>query len=195
VKPLHYWDYWCWLAGAEKLAVIKKRPSEIFWEVFPESTEKVCSRGSHGCTLGWQLDLIMCKSHPGGTGFEGMKGSWRAASACHWWGCSLSCNWWHRIEEVKQRSWGLAPWREPMRGYWWSLGPSCAGSLVGGSVFVSSMSPGWLILWVFFWCPWPLWFLQSFLPVSSSRTPQARPTVWLWVSASKLLLTLFWFKN
>ena len=25
----------------------------------------------------------MCKSHPGGTGFEGMKGSWRAAEARH----------------------------------------------------------------------------------------------------------------
>lgn len=25
----------------------------------------------------------MCESHPGGTGFEGMKGSWGAAVACH----------------------------------------------------------------------------------------------------------------
>ena len=25
----------------------------------------------------------MCKSHPGGTGFEGRKGSWRAAEAWH----------------------------------------------------------------------------------------------------------------
>ena len=25
----------------------------------------------------------MCKSHPGGTGLEGMKGSWRAAGAWH----------------------------------------------------------------------------------------------------------------
>jgi hypothetical protein len=31
-----------------------------------------------------QLDLVMCKSHPGSTGFEGMKGSWRAAEAWHW---------------------------------------------------------------------------------------------------------------
>jgi hypothetical protein len=31
-----------------------------------------------------QLDLVMCKNHPGGTGFEGMKGSWRAAEA---WDC------------------------------------------------------------------------------------------------------------
>ena len=31
-----------------------------------------------------QWDLVMCKSHPGGTGFEGMKGSWRAAEA---WRC------------------------------------------------------------------------------------------------------------
>jgi len=30
-----------------------------------------------------QLDLVMCKSHPGGSGFEGMKASWRAAEAGH----------------------------------------------------------------------------------------------------------------
>ena len=30
------------------------------------------------------LDLVKCKSHSGGTGFEGMKGSWRAAEA---WNC------------------------------------------------------------------------------------------------------------
>jgi hypothetical protein len=31
-----------------------------------------------------QLDLVMCKTCPGGTGFEGMKGSWRVAVA---WYC------------------------------------------------------------------------------------------------------------
>jgi hypothetical protein len=30
-----------------------------------------------------QQDLVMCTSHPGGTGFEGMKGSFRAAEARH----------------------------------------------------------------------------------------------------------------
>ena len=30
-----------------------------------------------------QRDLVICKSHPGGTGFEGMKGSCRAAEARH----------------------------------------------------------------------------------------------------------------
>jgi hypothetical protein len=29
------------------------------------------------------LDLVMCKSLPGGTGFEGIKGSSRAAEAWH----------------------------------------------------------------------------------------------------------------
>jgi hypothetical protein len=29
------------------------------------------------------LDLVICKSYPGGTGFEGMKGSCRAAEAWH----------------------------------------------------------------------------------------------------------------
>jgi hypothetical protein len=30
-----------------------------------------------------QWDLVMCKGYPGGTGFEGMKGSHRAAEARH----------------------------------------------------------------------------------------------------------------
>jgi hypothetical protein len=30
-----------------------------------------------------QLNLVMCKSHPGGTGFEGMKVSRRTAEAWH----------------------------------------------------------------------------------------------------------------
>jgi hypothetical protein len=30
-----------------------------------------------------QQDLVMCKGHPDGTGFEGMKGSRRAAEARH----------------------------------------------------------------------------------------------------------------
>jgi hypothetical protein len=30
-----------------------------------------------------QLDLVMCKNHPDDTGFEVMKGSWRAAETWH----------------------------------------------------------------------------------------------------------------
>jgi hypothetical protein len=45
---------------------------------FPESTKKLCSRDSQGCIL------IICKHHPGDVGFEGMKGSQRAAEACHY---------------------------------------------------------------------------------------------------------------
>ena len=30
-----------------------------------------------------QRDLVICKGHPGGTGFEGMKGSHKAAEARH----------------------------------------------------------------------------------------------------------------
>jgi hypothetical protein len=30
-----------------------------------------------------QLDFVMYKTHPGGTGFEGMKKSWRTAGAWH----------------------------------------------------------------------------------------------------------------
>lgn len=39
-----------------------------------------------------------------------------------------------------------------------------------------------LILWVFMWCPWPLWFLQCCLSILS-RIPWARPNVWQWVCA------------
>jgi hypothetical protein len=49
--------------------------------VFPESTEKLCSKGCHGCTSCWQSDLIMDKNHPGDTGFE----TWRGSS---WWEAS-----------------------------------------------------------------------------------------------------------
>jgi hypothetical protein len=42
-----YWDNWCWLAGAKKLMVIKKRPASLRWNllgsVFWES-KKLCSR-------------------------------------------------------------------------------------------------------------------------------------------------------
>lgn len=54
-----------------------------------------------------------------------MKSSWGwalwEAMEGHWWRCSLSCSWWLRTESVMQRSWDLAPWREPERAYWWSL--------------------------------------------------------------------------
>ena len=36
-----------------------------------------------GLYLELQLDLVMCKGNPDGTGFEGMKCSWRAAEAWH----------------------------------------------------------------------------------------------------------------
>jgi hypothetical protein len=35
-----------------------------------------------------RLNLVMCKSHPGGTGFEGMEESRRAAEA---WHCERPC--------------------------------------------------------------------------------------------------------
>ena len=31
-----------------------------------------------------QQDSVMCKNHPTGTDFEGMKGSWKAAEAWHY---------------------------------------------------------------------------------------------------------------
>jgi hypothetical protein len=67
-----------------------------------------------------QRDLVMCKSYPGGTGFEGMKGSHRAAEALHceweameghWWRCILSCNWWPRNEGVMQKELRLSTMR------------------------------------------------------------------------------------
>jgi hypothetical protein len=43
VNPLLFWDSGCWSAEAEKLAV---GLGEVFWEAFPESTQKLCSRSS-----------------------------------------------------------------------------------------------------------------------------------------------------
>ena len=50
--------------------------------MFSESTEAVFQRQPRLDFVLW-LDLVMCKSYPGGTGFEGMKGSCRAAEALH----------------------------------------------------------------------------------------------------------------
>jgi hypothetical protein len=53
-----------------------------------------------------------------------MQSSWGSAMweviEGNWWRCSLSCNWWPRTELIMQRNWGLAPRREPVRGYCWS---------------------------------------------------------------------------
>jgi hypothetical protein len=43
--------------------------------------------------------------------WEAMEGYWY----------SLSYKWWTKFEGVTQRSWGLPPWRDPMRGYWGSI--------------------------------------------------------------------------
>ena len=51
----------------------------VFWE----HKETVFQRQTR-LYLMLQLYLVMCKSHPAGTGFEGMKGSWRAAEARHY---------------------------------------------------------------------------------------------------------------
>ena len=48
--------------------------SEIFWEVYSESSNKRVQ------TLNWQLKFVTYKNHPDGTGFEGMN-SQREAEA------------------------------------------------------------------------------------------------------------------
>jgi hypothetical protein len=50
--------------------------------VFSESTEAVFQIEPRLYLVLW-LDLVICKIYPGGTGFEGMKGSHRAAEAQH----------------------------------------------------------------------------------------------------------------
>jgi hypothetical protein len=113
------------LAGAKKLAVTKKKRQVLLkWNlrgsVFWEHKEVVFQRWPRL----YLVDLVMCKNHPGSAGFEGMKLGEQLSLATvqlHWWRCSLSCSWWPRTEGVTQRSWGLAPWRETIRDYWWSL--------------------------------------------------------------------------
>ena len=78
-----YWDCWCWLAGAKKLVMIKKRPASLRWNLgsaFWKHKETVFQRE----TSCWQLYLVMYMNQPNGTGFEGMKGSWRAAEAWYY---------------------------------------------------------------------------------------------------------------
>jgi hypothetical protein len=45
--------------------------------------QRVCVPEIDKVVLLLQRDLVMCNGHPGGTGFEGMKGSHRAAEARH----------------------------------------------------------------------------------------------------------------
>ena len=54
----------------------------MFWDEFSEITEAVFQRQPKLYLVLW-LDLVMYKSHLCGTGFEGMKGSCRAAEAQH----------------------------------------------------------------------------------------------------------------
>lgn len=75
MKPLLYGNGRYWLAGAETLAVIKKRPVSsriVNLALFSQgqNTEAVDQRGPN---------LIMCKGQPTGSAFESMKGAWRAA--------------------------------------------------------------------------------------------------------------------
>lgn len=108
MKLLCYWDKWCWLARAKKLALIKKRPASLrlnlLGSVSWEHKESEIQRESK-LYLVLQLCLFMSKSHPGGTCFEGMKGLWKAAEAGH---CgnpgkaigegAACCSWWPRTE-------------------------------------------------------------------------------------------------
>jgi hypothetical protein len=53
----------------------QNQQGEIFTEVVSGSTKKLCSRDSLYLYFVLQLYLEIRKSHPGGTDFEGMKGS------------------------------------------------------------------------------------------------------------------------
>lgn len=41
------------------------------------------SRADDVCTFCGQLNLVMCKSYVGGTGFEDINESWISAESCH----------------------------------------------------------------------------------------------------------------
>ena len=122
-----------------------------------------------------------------------MKNSWGLALweviEGHWRRCNLRCSWWPRTEGVRQRIWCLAPWREPMRGYWWSLvgveNPSvlkmpepwdtCWGKLLTGSrtspgessLLQSTKMEKGVEIWRLLWHqPWRcrVWNLPSWFP-------------------------------
>lgn len=77
VKPLSYWDNWCWSVGAEKLAVDKKRLASPRWNLLGSVSSEAVFQKWPRFYLELAADLGSEKSHPGGTNFEHIKGSWR----------------------------------------------------------------------------------------------------------------------
>lgn len=79
-----YWNNWYWLAGIEKLVVIKKRWQSLRWKplgsVFWMHKEAMFQRE----TWWLHLELIICKNNPGGICFEGIKGTWGTDEAWHY---------------------------------------------------------------------------------------------------------------
>lgn len=85
------------------------------WEVFPHGQHKetVIEKGP---TLHFVLAKLSCVNLPGGTGFEGMQGSWRAAEALTRWESQDRSLWRYRLHW--RRSWGLKrSWREDEAWY------------------------------------------------------------------------------
>lgn len=97
------WVTWCWSPGAKILAMIKKRPASLSWNVlWNQSTEKLCSRAGQGCSPFWQSELVcvrvtwvalvwkpegVMESSLGLALWEDRKGHWRRHSLCGSWGC------------------------------------------------------------------------------------------------------------
>jgi hypothetical protein len=64
--------------------VIKKRPvTEVkSWKPFVRA-QRICVPEIARVVPGAAAELVVCKNHPGSTGFECMKQSWTAAEAWH----------------------------------------------------------------------------------------------------------------
>lgn len=70
----------------------------------------------------------------------------------------------------------------PVRGKWFKGRQQRQRQLPALALW-ATISLSSLILYVLLWCPWSLWFLQSFLFLFNS-IPQALLNIWLWASAS-----------
>lgn len=76
-EPLLYWDNGDWWARAEKLVMEEETSiTGVFWEYFLKAKHMdSVVQGDQACSSGWQLNLVMYKRFPSGTGFESMERS------------------------------------------------------------------------------------------------------------------------
>jgi hypothetical protein len=123
IKPFLYWDNWCWLAGTENLQwfIEDHNLGEFPQTQYIETVIQVWLRlhlmlsAELGGVRVTQVVLVLkaWRSHGENLRPDTVRGQERPLVKVQ---PQLQFNFrgWR-----SERSWGLAPWREPRRGYWW----------------------------------------------------------------------------